>query len=68
LFIGILAIIVRSLRACHNVGAFVSRALASIPLVDYLIVFPLAPNLVILFSCPLLAITALGLQKIAPAT
>jgi hypothetical protein len=36
--------------------------------VDYLIVFPLAPNLVILFSCPLLAITALGLQKIAPAT
>ena len=68
LFIGILATIVRNLRAHHNVGAFVSRTLAAIPLVDYLLVFPLAPNLLVLISCPLLAIAALGLQKIAPAT
>ena len=68
LFIGILAIIVRNLRARHNVGMFVSRTLATIPLVDYLIIFPLAPNLLVLVACPLLAIAALGLQKIAPAT
>ena len=74
LFIGILAIIVRNLRARHNVGMFVSRTLAAIPLVDYLIIFPLviifplAPNLLVLIACPLLAIAALGLQKIAPAT
>ena len=68
LFIGILAIIVRNLRARHNVGMFVSRTLATIPLVDYLIIFPLAPNLLVLIACPLLAIAALGLQKIAPAT
>ena len=68
LFIGILAIIVRSLRNRHNVGMFVSRTLATIPLVDYLIIFPLAPNLLVLVACPLLAIAALGLQKIAPAT
>ena len=47
---------------------FVSRTLAAIPLVDYLIIFPLAPNLFVLIACPLLAIAALGLQKIAPAT
>ena len=68
LFIGILAIIVRSLRNRHNVGMFVSRTLATITLVDYLIIFPLAPNLLVLVACPLLAIAALGLQKIAPAT
>ena len=68
LFIGILAIIVRNLRARHNVGMFVSRTLAAILLVDYLIIFPLAPNLLVLIACPLLAIAALGLQKIAPAT
>ena len=68
LFIGILAIIVRSLHNRHNVGMFVSRTLATIPLVDYLIIFPLAPNLLVLVACPLLAIAALGLQKIAPAT
>jgi 4-hydroxybenzoate polyprenyltransferase len=68
LFIGILAIIVRSLRNRHNVGMFVSRTLATIPLVDYLIIFPLAPNLLVLVACPLFAIAALGLQKIAPAT
>jgi hypothetical protein len=56
------------LRARHNVGIFVSRTLAAIPLVDYLIIFPLAPNLLVLIACPLLAIAALGLQKIAPAT
>ena len=68
LFIAAVAFIVRRLRARHNVGIFVSRTLAAIPLVDYLIIFPLAPNLLVLIACPLLAIAALGLQKIAPAT
>jgi 4-hydroxybenzoate polyprenyltransferase len=68
LFIAILAMIVRSLRANHNVGAFVSRTLAAIPLADYLLVFPLAPHISLWVVCPLLALAALGLQKIAPAT
>jgi hypothetical protein len=57
---------VRSVRANHNVGQFVSRTLAAIPLVDCLLVIPLAPHL--WFACPILALLALGLQKIAPAT
>lgn len=68
LFIVILAIIVRSLRANHDVGQFVSRTLAAIPLVDFLIVFFIAPHLIFWIFCPLLALAALGLQKIAPAT
>ncbi len=68
LFIAVLALIVRSLRATHNVGAFVSRTLAAIPLVDFLLVVPLAPELLWWPLCPALALMALGLQKIAPAT
>lgn len=68
LFIAVLAFIVRSLRATHNVGAFVSRTLAAIPLVDFLLVVPLAPELLWWPVCPALALMALGLQKIAPAT
>jgi len=68
LFIIVIAIIVRQLRANHDVGAFVSRALAAIPLVDYLLVFVLAPHVIFWVLCPLLALAALGLQKIAPAT
>jgi len=59
---------VRSLRATHNVGTFVSRTLAAIPLVDFLLVVPLAPELLWWPLCPALALMALGLQKIAPAT
>ena len=66
LFFIVLIFSVRSVRSNHNVGQFVSRALAAIPLVDYLLMIPLAPHL--WFACPILALLALGLQKIAPAT
>lgn len=66
LFFVVLIFSVRSVRANHNVGQFVSRTLAAIPLVDCLLVIPLAPHL--WFACPILALLALGLQKIAPAT
>ncbi len=67
LFIAVLAFIVRRLRSNHDVGSFVSRTLAAIPLVDYLLVFVLTPP-AFWVICPLLALAALGLQKIAPAT
>ena len=66
LFFIVLIFSVRSVRANHKVGVFVSRTLAAIPLVDCLLVVPLAPLL--WFVCPLLALMALGLQRIAPAT
>ncbi len=68
LFIIVLATIVRKLRSTHDVGAFVSRTLASIPLVDFLFVFIIAPHFIFWIIVPLLALAALGLQKIAPAT
>jgi 4-hydroxybenzoate polyprenyltransferase len=68
LFILILAIIVRRLRATHDVGQFVSRTLAAIPLVDFLVVFFIAPHFIFWIIVPALALMALGLQKIAPAT
>ena len=68
LFILILAIIVRRFRRTHDVGAFVSRCLAAIPLVDFLLVFTLAPHFIFWIVVPLLALGALALQKIAPAT
>lgn len=64
----VLAVTVRQLRSNHNVGQFVSRTLAAIPLVDFLMVFVIAPNLVTLSLCPIFALMALGLQRIAPAT
>lgn len=68
IFIIVLATIVRLLRSTHQVGQFVSRTLAAIPLVDFLMLFVLAPNLATLVLCPVFAFMALGLQKIAPAT
>ena len=68
LFVLVLAITVRKLRSNHDVGAFVSRTLAAIPLVDFLIVFVLAPHFIFWIIVPLLSLSALGLQKIAPAT
>lgn len=68
LFVAILGAIVRSLRSKPHVGTFVSRTLAAIPLVDFLLVFPFAPHVALWIVCPLLALAALGLQKIAPAT
>lgn len=68
LFVIILAIIVRRLRSNHNVGAFVSLTLAAIPLVDFLYVFVIAPHFIFWIIVPLLALAALALQKIAPAT
>lgn len=68
IFIAIIAVIVRRLRATHDVGAFVSRALAAIPMVDFLFLLPLAPYPALWIISPLLTLAALGLQKIAPAT
>lgn len=68
LFVGVVAYLVRRLKAGHDVGAFVSGALAAIPLVDFLFVFPLSPHPALWPVCPVLALMALGLQKIAPAT
>lgn len=68
IFIAVIAYSVRDLRAKHDVGLFVSRALATIPLVDYLMVFIIAPHFAFLIIPPILALAALGLQKIAPAT
>jgi len=68
LFVVVLAFTVRQLRSNHNVGQFVSRTLAAIPLVDFLLVFAIAPHPAFWVICPLLALAALGLQKIAPAT
>ena len=68
LFIIVLAIIVRSLHTTHDVGQFVSRTLAAIPLVDFLFVFFIAPHFIFWIFCPLLALAARRLQKIAPAT
>ncbi|MEJ6730092.1 MAG: UbiA family prenyltransferase [Akkermansiaceae bacterium] len=77
LFLGVLAFCVRKLRSTKNIGQFVSRALAAIPLVDYLAIGPIAlagfldgntaagPLLII---CPALALLALLFQRIAPAT
>ena len=77
LFLGVLAFCVRKLRSTKNIGQFVSRALAAIPLVDYLIIGPMAlvallagntaagPLLII---CPALSLLALLFQRIAPAT
>ncbi len=69
IFLATIATTVRILRSNHNVGQFVSRALAAIPLVDLLMVVPIQPAHPILWTIPiLLALLALGLQKIAPAT
>ena len=68
LFFIVLIFSVRSVRANHNVGVFVSRTLAAIPLVDFLLIAPLAPHLALWFVPPILALMALGLQRIAPAT
>ncbi|YCM44903.1 UbiA family prenyltransferase [Verrucomicrobiaceae bacterium 227] len=68
LFLTVIALTVRQLRSNHKVGQFVSRTLAAIPLVDFLLVFVVAPNIVFWVVCPLLALAALGLQRIAPAT
>lgn len=68
IFLLVLSFAVRKLRSGQNIGLFVSRALAAIPLVDFLMVFVIAPHPVFIVICPVLALAALGLQKIAPAT
>lgn len=72
LFVGIIGFCVRRLRSTHQVGTFVSRTLAAIPLVDFLFIFPLltvaTKDPLLLFLSPALALAALALQKIAPAT
>ena len=77
IFLGTLAFCVRKLRRTKNIGQFVSRALAAIPLVDYLVIGPmtlvalLAGNTAagpLIIICPALAMLALLFQRIAPAT
>ena len=68
IFLLVLSFSVRRLRATHDVGRFVSRTLAAIPLVDFLLLITIAWHIAFLPVCPLLALMALGLQKIAPAT
>ncbi|MEJ6645243.1 MAG: UbiA family prenyltransferase [Akkermansiaceae bacterium] len=70
IFLLVLSFIIRQLRSNHNVGQFVSRTLAGIPLVDFLLVFTIGITIhpIFLIICPLLALAALGLQRIAPAT
>jgi len=68
IFLVVLAFTVRQLRSNHKVGQFVSRTLAAIPLVDFLLVFVIAPHPAFWVICPLLALAALSFQKIAPAT
>ena len=67
-FLLVLSFTVRQLRTKQDIGLFVSRALAAIPLVDFLMVFVIAPHPVFIVICPVLALAALSLQKIAPAT
>lgn len=71
LFLGVLIWNVKRLQRTGEVGNFVAVALASIPLVDALFVMReglASGNLFFIVACPLLALLALGLQKIAPAT
>ena len=77
LFLAVLSFCVKKVRLTKNIGQFVSRTLAAIPLVDYLVIGPVAivgvfegnmafaPLLVI---GPGLALLALLFQRIAPAT
>ncbi|MGJ8696973.1 MAG: UbiA family prenyltransferase [Verrucomicrobiaceae bacterium] len=77
LFLGVMIFSVRRLRSTKDIGKFVSRTLAAIPLVDFLAVGTIAiigissgknefgPLIII---CPALAVLALLLQRIAPAT
>ncbi len=74
IFLSLLAFTIVTLLKKRNIGAFVSRALALIPMVDFIILgaMPLFTfghtQALLLILCPLLSLTAWGLQKIAPAT
>lgn len=77
IFLGVLWFSVSRVKEGGDIGQFVSRALAAIPLVDYLIIGPVAlsfflkGNVVggpLLIICPSLALLALLFQRIAPAT
>lgn len=70
-FIGVLTWNVKRLQRTHEVGTFVAISLAAIPLVDGLFVMHAGittGNISLIVTCPILALAALGLQKIAPAT
>jgi len=70
------------LKKDHDIGAFVSKTLALIPMVDFLFVSAAIAGefshpcgmggttslQFLVLACPLLTLAALGLQKIAPAT
>ncbi len=71
IFLAAIAFCVRRLRATGQIGTFVSRALAFIPLVDFLMLGSFARQEgfgIFWIISPLLVLAALGLQKIAPAT
>jgi len=65
---GLLLLIRKSLQTTKDIGAFVSRSLALIPMVDLLLVSSLVGFAPWLIACPLLSLMAFALQKIAPAT
>lgn len=71
IFLAVLIPTVKRLQRTGDISAFVSVALAAIPLVDGLFVMRngiASGNIFLIVICPVLALLALGLQKIAPAT
>lgn len=70
-FLTVLIWNVKRLQRTQEVGTFVAISLAAIPLVDGLFVMHAGMttgNMFLIVACPILALAALGLQKIAPAT
>ncbi|MEN8693594.1 MAG: UbiA family prenyltransferase [Akkermansiaceae bacterium] len=71
IFGGVLIFIIKRLQRTGDIGTFVAGALAAIPLVDGLFVMRdgiASGNIFLIVICPILALLAFGLQKIAPAT
>lgn len=71
IFGSVLVFIVKRLQRTGDIASFVAAALAAIPLVDGLFVMHAgiaSGNIALIIACPLFALLALALQKIAPAT
>ena len=71
IFLAVLIPTVKRLQRTGDIGTFVSYTLAAIPLVDGLFVMRdgiASGNIFLIVICPVLALLAFGLQKVAPAT
>lgn len=71
IFLAVLIWNVKRLQRTGEIGTFVAFSLAAIPLVDGLFVMRggiASGNITLIIACLILALAALGLQKIAPAT